>query len=417
MAKITDINSGEEYEDEESLTRAEKRMLAKSKKEAKKKKKSRVRKIVGRILLGVLTVVLVIVAILLVVYRDEINIDSFMRMISYISLEKDEDGQAEEIFYDNDDSNCFAQVSDSLLVCSQSSIQLFSQSGNTYISEYITMTTPTIHVDGSYAVVYDQGGTALYGIAGKQISYTETTEGTILNARVNSNGYLTLITKETGYKGVITVYDTSFTAKVQISISSSYVMDALVSEDGSTLAIISIGADDSTYATTVSFYDTSTGELIDPSYSISGSIALDLRWEEDGLLLQMDNGIQYITLEEGIVSSWVNSDGYLRGYSFTDDGYQVMIWSTYQTGYQGNLVLVDLTGSEVAEMEISQEVYSVSTAENYIALLYTNELVIYDSTLTEYASLVDTAGSRQAIVRNDGSALLLGSESATLFVP
>ncbi len=420
MAKITDINSGAEYEDGGELTRAEQRMLAQAKRAGKKETKSKAKRILSRFLVALCTLILVVGAVLAVVYRDELNIDGLKRMVSYLSLEKDEDGQAEEIFYDSDDTNCFAQLDNALLVCSESIIQLFSQSGNTYISEVVTLENPTISADGAYAVVYDLGGTELYGIAGKQLAYTQTADGTILNARMNANGYLTLITKQTGYKGVITVYDSKYRAKVQVSISSAYVMDALVSDDGKTLAVLTIGAEDNAFATLVSFYDVSTGELVDPSpYTISGGLAVDLQWQDEGVLLQMDNGIQYVTPDAGVTGSWVNDEGYLRGYAFSEPGYQVMIWSKYQTGYQGNLELVNQTGALLAEISVSQEVYSVSTAGNYIALLFTNQLIIYtyDEGLTQYASLVDTAGARQVIMRSDGSALLLGSESATLYVP
>ena len=427
MGKITDIHSGADYNSEEELTRAEKRMLSQAGRKAKQGRFQKIRRIAGKVILTLCTIALCAAAVFVVIHRDEINLDSLVRMVSYISLERDEDGTSEEITYESDDTNCYAQVDDALLVCSGSKISLFSQSGSAYIEEYVTMDNPTISADGSYAVVYDLGGTALYGIAGKRISYTQTVSGTIMGARINSNGYLTLITKETGYKGVVTVYDTSFKASVQVSISSAYVMDALVSDNGKTLAVITIGADDSTFITTVTFYDTSTGEVISPSpYTIEGGLAVDLRWYEDGLLLQMNDGIQYLTPEDGVVGALDDADGYLRGYAFSDEGWQVMIWSTYETGYQGKLIMTDLYGNQLAELAVSQEIYSVSIAGDYIALLYTNELVIYDynanaedddERLTLYDSLTDTAGARQAFMRDDGSALLVASESATLFVP
>lgn len=418
MAKITDINSGTEYEDDEELTRAEARMLAQAKRSARKKKGSKLHRVVGSALLGLLTLILIVGAVLAVIYRDELNIDSIKRLLTYQNIEKDEDGQAEKIFYDSNDSNCFAQLDNALLVCSNQSIQLFSQSGKAYIDQAVTLSTPTITADGSYAVVYDQGGTALYGITGKALSYSQTTDGSILNARVNSNGYLTLITKETGYKGVVTVYDSSYHARVQVSISSAYVMDALVSDSGKNLAVITIGSENGSFITKVTFYDASTGEQLDGSpYTISGTAAVDLRWEDDGLLLQMDDGIRYVIPGEGIAGTWTSDDGYLRGYAFSDQGYQVMIWGLYETGHQAEVVLVDRAGTQLASIEISQEVYSVSTAGDYIALLFTNELEIYDSQLEQYASLMDTAGARKVLMRADGSAMLLGSESATLYVP
>ncbi len=421
MAEIRDIQSGE-ARSAEDVSKSTQKLEAQAKKAARKNIFRRVRHILGRIIITLATLALLAGAVLAVVYRDDLNVDSLRRMVSYFSLEKDESGQAEEIYYDVDDSNCFAQLNNALLVCSGSSIQLYSSSGTAYINQQVTLGTPTISAAGSYAVVYDMGGTSLYGVAGRQISYSESTSGTILNARINSNGYLTLITKETGYKGVITVYDSKYRAKVQVSISSSHVLDALVSNDGSTLAVVTIGVKNHTVVSIVTFYSVATGEQLEGgTYTLTGGTALDLVWQDDGLLLQMSEGTQYVTPTEGIVGGTTSSDRYLRGYAFGDEDYHICIWSIYQTGYQGAMELYDLEGNLLSSAGISQEVYSISSSGKYIALLFTNQLVIYNYSesggLTVYATLTDTAGARQVLMRSDGSALLLGTDSATLFVP
>ncbi len=416
MAKITDFLTRQPTTEEEVLQAQAQERSANRAERFKK-----LRGLLKRAVVALLSLVVLASAILAIVYRDQLNIDSLKRMVSYLNMERDESGQTEEIYYDVDDTNCYAQLNNALLVCSSTSIQLYSNAGLQYLSQQVSLSTPTISATGSYAVVYDLGGTSLYALAGRQISYSQTANGTILNARMNANGYLTLITKETGYKGVVTVYDSKYRAKLQVSISSSHVLDALVSDDGKTLAVVTIGVLEHSVASTITFYDVSTGEAQEGgSYDVSG-IALDLMWDGDGLLLQMDDGLRYVTPGKGTTGIYMDSDRYLRGYAFGDDDYHVIIWSTYQTGYQGAMELVSNAGVVLDSVSISQEVYSISTAGRYIALLFTNQLVIYsysESTgLTEYATLTDTAGARQAIMRSDGSAMLLGTDSATLYVP
>ena len=50
-------------------------------------------------------------------------------------------------------------------------------------------------------------------------------------------------------------------------------------------------------------------------------------------------------------------------------------------------------------------------------MLYLDRLVIYNQALETYASLKGTESARGVLMRTDGSALLLSSESAKLFLP
>lgn len=50
-------------------------------------------------------------------------------------------------------------------------------------------------------------------------------------------------------------------------------------------------------------------------------------------------------------------------------------------------------------------------------MLYSDSLVIYTPELAEYATLTDTEYARKVIMREDGSAVLIGSSSAWLYIP
>ena len=59
----------------------------------------------------------------------------------------------------------------------------------------------------------------------------------------------------------------------------------------------------------------------------------------------------------------------------------------------------------------------LSAAGRYLAVLYMDSLVIYNRELQVYASLRGTDYAKSVLMRPDGSALLLSSESAGLFLP
>lgn len=50
-------------------------------------------------------------------------------------------------------------------------------------------------------------------------------------------------------------------------------------------------------------------------------------------------------------------------------------------------------------------------------MLYSDSLVIYTPQMEEYARLVGTEYARAVIMRDDGTAVLIGSASAWLYIP
>ena len=82
-----------------------------------------------------------------------------------------------------------------------------------------------------------------------------------------------------------------------------------------------------------------------------------------------------------------------------------------------HLVIVGAGGNLIASLDTQRDVLDISAAGKYLAVLYSDELVIYTEDLSEYASLADTQYARGVRMRDDGSAVLLGSRRGWLYVP
>lgn len=106
----------------------------------------------------------------------------------------------------------------------------------------------------------------------------------------------------------------------------------------------------------------------------------------------------------------------MQGFSLQGSGYALMFYSKYQGGSTGELVTVDETGV-IGTVGLNDEVLSISASGDYVAVLTAAELSIYKSDLTLYASAENTWGARRVLLRNDGSAVVISSESASLYVP
>ena len=242
-----------------------------------------------RLLAFLATLVLMAGAVALVANRDKLNLDGVRRWFNYRSLERSDSGQAESFSYDGGSASSFATLDDGLLVCSTASIRLYSGSGTLYVDQPVSMEHPVIHSTEHSAVVYDAGGRDLFVFSGKEqvFSLSLKEDESLLSARLNPDGSsLVVAAQESGYKGAVTVYGSDFQPIMRIKLSSRFVSDAVLSPDGTAVALVTLGVEGSAFASTLELYQLSRSEediSPDSTCSLGNDVPLDLTWKSDGI--------------------------------------------------------------------------------------------------------------------------------------
>ncbi len=393
-----------------------------SKNNRKQKGRRKVGKCLGpvtkRILALILTGVFLCSGVVLVVYRDHFNLDALKRHMTYRSLEKDDQGQTAEFTYTRDATNAFASLNGSLVLCSDTALQLYSNSGVLYIDRQVKMNDPVISVCGTYAVVYDVGGNNLYVIHNKEVvfEYTSKTGCDLLSARVNENGCLAVVEEASGYKASVRIYNSAFKLVLAENVSSEYVVDAVISPSNSQFAVVSIAQRSGKFSSIVSLYDGKEGDQL-ASTVLEDQFILELHWQSNNIWLQGNDSATVLDQELNVLGTWSEPNQYLQGYSLNGDNYAVEVASWYKAGGSGEVLLIDERGDTACSKAISGEVLSVSAAGRYIAVLTAEALTIYTSNdLEEYAQ-INNNGSKRAIIHSDGATMMIGADSTWLYVP
>ena len=371
-----------------------------------------------RILALILTGVFLCSGVVLVVYRDHFNLDALKRHMTYRSLEKDDQGQTAEFTYTRDATNAFASLNGSLVLCSDTALQLYSNSGVLYIDRQVKMNDPVISVCGTYAVVYDVGGNNLYVIHNKEVvfEYTSKTGCDLLSARVNENGCLAVVEEASGYKASVRIYNSAFKLVLAENVSSEYVVDAVISPSNSQFAVVSIAQRSGKFSSIVSLYDGKEGDQL-ASTVLEDQFILEVHWQSNNIWLQGNDSATVLDQELNVLGTWSEPNQYLQGYSLNGDNYAVEVASWYKAGGSGEVLLIDERGDTACSKAISGEVLSVSAAGRYIAVLTAEALTIYTSNdLEEYAQ-INNNGSKRAIIHSDGATMMIGADSTWLYVP
>ena len=368
-----------------------------------------------RFLLFALVLLAVLGVVVVAAWRDGTGFDALHRLFSYGG----EEGAGEIRYsYSDSDSNRFALLGDTLVVLSDTELRVLGPDGQEIWSTPVRMGSPALETGGGLAVAYDVGGTELYVVdeEGERSALTATEEYPFLSARLNGDGWLAVTAGLEGYKGGVTVYDDRMEEVFLYKASKRFVLDACVTEDCSALAAVTLGQENSTFVSNVVLYELDQEEPY-ADYDVSDGLAAAIGEQRDRLITVADTCLTSAGLDGEVHAVYPYNGAYLREFDLRGDGFTALLLNRYKAGGLGRLVTVDPEGEEIASLDVNREILSLSAAGDYLAVLYMDSAVIYTEELEVYASLEGTDYAREVLMRPDGSVLLLGAESARLFLP
>lgn len=375
-----------------------------------------------RFLAFLVTLALVLGAVLLVANYDKLNFDSIKRWFAYRNLERNESGQSASFSFDGTASSSFAVLDGDLLVCSGTNIRLYSGGEQIYVDQTVSMENPVTQVVGNTALVYDIGGQDLFVYQDRAELFSLALEGEqqLLAAALNEQGWLVVVSQESGYKGIVTVHDSAFSPQIQLNLSSRFVMDAVLSPDSKAVALLTVGLNGDAFESRVDYYQLNrTAEDTEPDWSCpvgNGSI-LAMKWDSSGIWALGETSLSILSSDGTVTGSCDYSDLYLKSFSLEGDGTAALLLGKFRAGTSAELWVVSPDGQTRALLSIEEQVLSLSAAGRYIGLLTAGRLDVYNQDLEIYSTLNGTQSAQKVLQRSDGSAMLIDNTTAWLYVP
>lgn len=363
-------------------------------------------------LLLLLAVVLVVVV--LTSMEDGNHFASLRRWLMY-----GDSGTGQNYYtYVADGNNRFALLGEDLLVVNQNTLQLLSDDGTIRYSLSVSMTTPMVSVGGDMAAVCDVGGSSLYLLdeTGTRREMTLSSGLRYYSARLNSAGWLAVTEEKNGYKASISVYNSSGELVFSFDSYDSYITDALVTEDCRSVVAVSLAPQDSVFSSTLLVYDLSEAVLT-ASCPIRDGLPMDITCTGDELLALCDTRLAIADLEENTILDYPYGSMYLHDYAFGGKDFCALLLGKYKAGNICELTTFDLEGQQIASLEVTEEVLDLSAAGNYLAVLYSDSLVIYTRDLQEHARLDGTDYAGHVIMEPGGTAMVITGTAAWRFLP
>jgi hypothetical protein len=371
--------------------------------------------------------VVALIAILAIVFSvviaaafwDRLNIDALRRIVTYGKAGQSSTASGGTLEYEDSASEKFAALGDDLVMLTNSKATVCGKDGTELFSCGVQMKDPALEVGKEKAVAYDVGGAELVVFDAKKqlLSLTLDDNLAFISASLNGSDYLAVTAQKAGNKGCVSVYDANMNLLFEFNSSQRYVMNAYVTEDCGYLVAETLGQSDGGYISEMVVYKLKSSEEFS-SFTVSGGMVLDLGSVGAYTAAIADDQLSIASAQTGeIKSTYSFGSEYLRGYSLDGDGFAAVLLNRYRAGSVARIATIGDDGKEIASIDINDEVLDISAKGRYVAVLYSDKLVIYTKYLEEYATISDTGSAKHVCMRTDGTAWVAGSVSAKVAVP
>ncbi len=271
----------------------------------------------------------------------------------------------------------FAIYRGGLTVAGGREITVLSGSGKQTLSENVSMSRPCVRAGQQYFITFSRGENDFSVYNGFVRLRKETTDFPIYEACMSRDGSFAVLTRSMDYTSEVIFYDDDMD-KLAAAHISGYVTSLSISEDGKTVAILSLELKDQIYVTKLTVLRRGTSGITNREIFVEGRTALTSVFSdddrlavvfEDGLCLYKNNGDQVTE---------VSFEGTSPHLCAAADGYVAVLCHTENSLTGRELSVFDKNGRLAYRVDLS----SVSNADELLlvgenAYIRTGERILY----------------------------------------
>ena len=371
-----------------------------------------------RMLALLLTAALILLAMVLVIYRDTINVDTFKRWLTYRNMETGESGESAPFSHAGGDKLSIAYLDSGLVTASAAGAHYYGLDGEQLAEEVRSLENPVLTASRTTAVAYDAGNQTLSAFRSGEKYFQLTLEGNadLLSARPNEGGWLAVTAQQSGYKGAVTVYDRRGEPVIQISLSSTFAVDAAISPDCKSVAVVTMGQEEGSFFSRLLLFRVNQTEPF-AQVDLGSLTVLDLEYEGGFLWILGEDRLLIVDPQKAEAQSYTFAPNYLKGCSLDGDGFALLLTGRYRSGGATQAAIIRGADQSARSIELTSQVLDYAASGNHCALLSGSRLTLYDQELDVQATLDNPQGARYMDLAPNGSALLANDQQAWLYIP
>ena len=340
-------------------------------------------------------------------------LDGALRSLRYLGKSGEDYGA---VSFDGLGVTDLALAGDGLAVASRGGVTLYAENGDRIVRQQADLTAPALLGNADALLAYDIGGTyyAVLGTNGKQRAGSRTA-GSIFDADLAENGEFAVLSASDDARAVAEVYDAKGELRYRRTSKTNYLNACALSPDGSRLVLATLSQEDISFASGAKIYRTDSEDEI-ASVNFGDQTIFDLKFLNDSTVCAVGSGsVVFFNTAGEQIGEYTPENGDLAAYAY-GDGFVAVVLDQHQTGSRYLLSVLSTDGSVRASATLDGAPLSLSAAGDYLAVLMSDGLTVFDSQLSQ-CSTAENADWTAVLVRADGTAILAGADKAELYIP
>lgn len=249
-----------------------------------------------------ITFIVILIIAVVIIFSLYIADENFRKWADINILRKDINTEDVPTIDLNTDKNnqifCYDKY---ICILNDKTLKLYDSFGTETSDISVNINTALFASNGKYLAVAETNGQEFCVISDKTYLWGGKVDGEILQIYVNKNGYIALVTTDTTYKSIITVYDSNGKSLLKNYSSSTRVVDVTISNDNKYVAFAEIDTSGTLIQSSIKIISVEKAK-INPDEAIiyskqtetSKMIVKVTYQEKDNLICVYDNSINKI---------------------------------------------------------------------------------------------------------------------------
>lgn len=323
-------------------------------------------------------------------------------------LQGGEAGKTDKFIFDAYSDNIFEEINGGLLAVSASAYQVFDSSGEIVGRGTKAFTSPAVSSGAGGAVVWSQGGNNILLVSTDGATNAIDSENAVISASVNDNGYAAVSFEQSGYKGLVAVYNSSAEVIYKWYSGLGYLVDAAVNNSNTAMMALTL------YGNRSRLVSYSLGsEEEQGAYSEENTIYFDMDYiSENRVCAVADTKAVFLNGKCEYNAEYSFGGWYLKNYSLDGNGFAVFALGKFKTGGETLIVSVDAGGNVQGSVTLGEDVEALSVRGRYIAVTCADCIMLYNEELQEIGREDDAAGVEKALACADGKMIVVSANGA-----
>ena len=249
-------------------------------------------------------IVLILIAIITLIAMYFVKQD-FRRWVDSNLLRKDiNTSNVVSIDLDTNKNNQIYCYGKNICILNDKNLKIYNESGQEATNIPVDVNTALFDSNGKYLAIAEKNGHNLCTIFDKTFLWKQQIDGDILQVSINQNGYVAVVTTDTTYKSIITLYDQNGKSVLKNYLSSSRVVDVSISNDNKYIAFAELDTTGALIQSNIKNISvdkalTNSEEAIIYTYNAEPSkMIVNINYQDkDFLVCVFDNSVEKINLK------------------------------------------------------------------------------------------------------------------------